>query len=61
MSENEGNPTEYASLRIKAATNQKIKVLSGLLDKSSLEIVGELVDEAYARTLVEAASTIESK
>lgn len=61
MSEDNGkeNVTEYASLRIKAKTNRKIKVLAGLDDMSSLEVVEILVDKAYRKALLGAVEDFE--
>ena len=55
MSKNEDNGPEYASLRILAETNRKLKVLSGLKDKPILAVVEELVSREYITSLSLAA------
>jgi len=60
MSNRNDEGQEYASLRILAGTNRKLKVLSGLVNKSSLAIVETLVDREYTKQVTKAAKEAES-
>jgi len=59
MDKNNDEGPEYASMRVLAETNRKLKVLSGLVGKSSLSIVKALVDKEYTRQLARAARETE--
>ena len=58
MAEKNEEVQEYATLRVKAETSRKLKVLSGLKDKSQIDVIAELVDSAFMMAVSLAAKNI---
>ena len=59
MTEKNEEVQEYATLRVKAETSRQLKVLSGLKDKSQIDVIEELVRKAFETAVSLAAKNIE--
>ena len=50
----------YSSLRVRTGTNCKLRVLSGLMEIPIIDVLDQLVDEAYHNSIRQAADAMDT-